>query len=290
MLTRDRVARAFAVLRRAAIAATLCGGSACTLVIGLDGLATGGGTGGTSDADTGSPPLDSGISDAGTGSPQADAGVSDVTSPPWCASIDPVPRACLDFDTIALGALDTYLENGWLAYEAAGSSAPNALLAMVADDRQGHAFVRMRLGDAPPSHVAWSFDVRLERGNRVDFCELRLNYSDGFCAIVPLLEANDLWVDEYCSGTAGVMEVDHKVGSVLAGTGYHRFSIVVNFDRRRTVTAHVQRPDTVVGPIEFTLADRIVPAPAELRAGVSWSPALATGTKLLVDNVTLDWQ
>jgi hypothetical protein len=285
MRTRDRVARAFAVIRRATIAATLCGGSACSLVTGLDGLATGGGI---SDADARSPSADAGISDADTGSPPADSGIFDVTGPPWCSSVNPVPRACLDFDTIALDALDTYLENGWLAYEAAGSSAPNALLAMVADNREGLAYVRITLGPSPPTRVTWSFDVRLDRaGPDVQFCSLELVYSGRSCWIHPRFKGEDLSVLEYCSN--GSISRDHTVGRALAGTSYHRFSVVVDFGRR-TVTAHVQRPDAVVGPIEFTLADPIVPAPARLHPGVTWAPAHATGAKVLVDNVTLDWQ
>lgn len=200
-----------------------------------------------------------------------------------------MPRACLDFDAVALETLDRRTENGSLAFEAAGSSAPNALLATIANDREGRAFVRMPL-DGSPTRISWSFDVRLDRaGQLVEFCELRLTYSGGICAIQPQIAGGELRVNEYCEGSVGSLQRDHKVTNAVEGTGYHRFSIAVDFESRK-VTAQVQRPGMVAVPIEYTLEDRIVTAPAEVRPGVSWSPAHPTGPRILIDNVTLDWQ
>jgi len=290
--------------RRAALAAFFGTSAACTVVTGLNELGTRDGvdagedvtssvdaSDGTErdsghdnqivDPDATVPPIDSG---------ETDASVPDASTTTWCSSVDPTPRRCLDFDAITLGSLLRRTSFGTLAFEDAGASPPNALLATISDAREGFAYVRVQLGPSPPSRVTYSFDVRVDgAGTIAEFCELAFLYPNGFCAVQPQVDRKELFVNQYCQGAPGALQQNHRVTSVVEGTDYHRFTVTVDFPSRK-YTAQVVRPDGPRPPIEVTLDDRIVTGPAELRPGITWAPERTPGSRVLVDNVTVDWE
>ena len=223
----------------------------------------------------------------------------DASSPPpppppptensWCAGLAVQPKSCLDFDQLDLAMLSKSQAGGMLSLDGSGSSAPKSLLAVANDGAFGEAYVRVPTGATPPSTVVWTFDARLdELSPYTEMTELALSYGNAVCAIQPTIDGSSINVNEWCSDPD--MQVNHPVATVQAGPGWHSFKVEVDFVTR-TLSATVKRPDGVIGQIaNITLHPRLKSAIAELRPGITWTPAQTPGSRVRTDNVTLDYQ
>ncbi len=185
------------------------------------------------------------------------------------------------------------VEDGTVALDTTlASSAPGSLLSVMKDGNAGHAYLVLPISGTP-TKVTYAFDARLVDVNEyVEMVELHLAYpSLGSCAIQPTLSGDTLQVNEYCVDTAGVkQELTHVIGAVdAASAGWHTIAVAVDFGARSFVVDVTSPVGGTFRSPSVRLNDRVVAGTSTLRTGIGYARSRIPGTKLRVDNVTIDW-
>jgi len=206
-----------AIAAGAAIATALGG---CSLLVSTNGLTTVGDAAPTDTTDARGAP-DSSAGDAPTAEAAADAGdAADANTGPFCASLNPKPKFCADFDKGSVSDYGSLFGTPTLDLSIS-KSAPASLLSIVETSAMVRgSSVETTFPDAPTS-IAISVDIFVDEYDIAHDVELvTANFASTgnvFCDVNIAVRMNAWTIGEYCetNGTANGVGANHRTSATL---------------------------------------------------------------------------
>jgi hypothetical protein len=260
----------------------IASGVGCSLVVSTDGLSGAAPSAADGGADS---PTEAIAAEAGS-----EAG-ADAAAGPYCASLVPRPKFCVDFDTGSLADLGE--TQGTVALDSSLSRSPARSLScevLTGATNRGALFTHP-FGEVPSSYDL-SFDAWVDSYDATHDVELNTmtlrNGTDSTCRTDVSIR-DGLWtVDESCeSGGAETFGVSHKSTLAMQLGRWAHVDASVSFAPTRTLSLAV---DGQVLLAAVPLGAAVTTGELTLQVGIIYAQTGATTAKVHLDNVRFDFR
>lgn len=216
---------------------------------------------------------------------------ADAAPSPFCASLNPKPKFCADFDTGTLADLGT--PSGNVTLDTSTSKSPTGSLSCevsTGSTKRG-ATLQHDFGDTPSAYDL-SFDVFVDTYDTtldVELVTVTFRPPGGGSCVTDISIRDTNWtLDESCeSGGMQTLSVSHEA-PLAAQTGrWVHIDASVSFAPSRTYSLRVDgQPLFAALPLQAAL----VTAPVTLLMGITYTQVGATTAKVHLDNVRFDYR
>lgn len=232
--------------------------------------------------------LASGCGGVTTTTTDVDAG-SDAGPLPFCASLDPAPLFCADFDdsTDLAAWTSTTVTNGTLTVEPGDATSPPHALRASIEPGMANAHATVTLPTTGLTHARLSLAIRLETA-----CFEGTNLNDGLVGVGTLVFGGGAYALALFAGSEGavVYEGSSTDGQYLPAANvpsgaFARVDMEVDLRGEKTVTTRVDGGAPVVSPLAFAPETLDTPLVA---VGLDAAIAHPTACVALLDDVVFD--